>query len=93
MGTANIGGQTLNFLGQQDVAVVERNPAGQVLPVQNWGGTGGDYVYDMEYDHNGHVWVLGIFQETLTIGSYTLTSLGSNDVFILKLDAASGAVL
>ncbi|MCX7649693.1 MAG: T9SS type A sorting domain-containing protein [Flavobacteriales bacterium] len=93
VGTANIGGQTLNSLGQQDVAVVKRNPAGQVLWVQNWGGTGGDYVYDIEYDHNGHVWVLGIFQGTLTIGSYTLTSLGSNDVFIVKLDAASGAVL
>lgn len=89
----SLGGTTFSSNGLQDVAVVKRNPSGQLLWAITFGNPQADYVYDLEYDHNGHIWVLGVFQGSLSIGAFSLVSQGSNDIFIVKLDAASGAVL
>lgn len=92
VGSAVIGGSNYSSNGLQDIAVVKRNPAGQVLWVTTFGSAQGDYVYDIGFDASGYVWLTGIFAGTLTIGSYTFTSQGSNDVFVAKLNAATGAV-
>lgn len=92
VGSAVIGGSNYSSNGLQDIAVVKRNPTGQVLWVTTFGSAQGDYVYDIGFDAGGYVWLTGIFAGTLTIGSYTFTSQGSNDVFVAKLNAATGAV-
>lgn len=61
-----------------------------------WGGpigsSGGDVVYDVTLDDDGHVYVVGIFEGTADMdpgaGVYALTSAGSSDVFVSKFDTS-----
>jgi hypothetical protein len=92
VGTVSVGSFSFTSVGLQDVVVAKRNPNGQVLWAMSFGGTQADYVYDLGFDNDGYLWLTGVFAGSITIGSYTLTSQGSNDVFVVKLNAASGAV-
>jgi hypothetical protein len=56
------------------------------------GGTGGERGYSVTTDASGNVYVTGYFGGTITFGTTPLTSVGSDDIFIAKYDAA-GTVL
>ena len=47
-----------------------------------------DFGYGVSVLADGSSIVTGYFQGTATFGSTTLTSAGSNDVFVAKLDAS-----
>lgn len=52
------------------------------------GGSGDDdYVFGLEADANGDVYVTGRFDGTLELGTTTLASAGSRDIFVAKLTA------
>lgn len=92
VGTVSVGGFSFTSVGLQDVVVAKRNPNGQMLWAMSFGGTQADYVYDMGFDDDGYLWLTGVFAGTITIGNYAFTSQGSNDVFVVKLNAATGVV-
>jgi len=50
------------------------------------GGTGDDAGYGIAVDALANVYVTGYFEDTATFGSFSLTSAGSEDIFISKLD-------
>jgi len=52
------------------------------------GGISNDYGYDVSVLADGSSIVTGYFKDTATFGSTTLTSAGSDDVFVAKLDAS-----
>ena len=54
----------------------------------NAGGSNNDYCYSIGVDASGNIYVTGYFQGTATFGSNTLTSNGSSDIFIAKLDSS-----
>ncbi|HEX6789936.1 MAG TPA: FlgD immunoglobulin-like domain containing protein [Candidatus Krumholzibacteria bacterium] len=63
----------------------------RAAPVHDWskrlGGTNQNYAYDVAVDGSGNVVIAGTFAGMMTIGSTTLTSAGSYDVFLAKFDA------
>jgi hypothetical protein len=74
-----------------DAFVVKYSPTGALTWAKNFGGTASDDAYGVATDRRGNVYVVGTFYGSATFGSTTLTSSGpSHDVFVAKLDGATG---
>jgi hypothetical protein len=92
-GPVDFGGGALhNTFGDYDgdVFVAKFSPAGTHVWSMRFGGSYYDYGQGIAADAAGNVFVTGFFQNTATIGSQTLTSVGSIDMFVTKI-AANGA--
>ena len=88
-----IGPSVISSNGLQDVVVQKYASNGALLWVSHFGGAGSDYSSKIVFDGVNAVWVVGHFQQTMTVGPYTLVSSGGYDVYIVKLDASNGAIL
>ena len=88
-----IGSSVITSNGLQDVVVQKYASNGALLWVSHFGGAGSDYSSKIVFDGVNAVWVVGHFQQTMTVGAFTLVSSGGSDVFIVKLDASNGAIL
>ena len=62
-------------------------PPPPILWAKKAGGSGGDSLYSMSGDGAGNVYIAGSFAGTATFGTNSLTSNGSDDIFIAKLDS------
>ncbi|GAG02153.1 unnamed protein product, partial [marine sediment metagenome] len=51
------------------------------------GGTGGGIGFAVAADASGNIYITGNLNGTATFGLYTLTSAGSSDIFVAKLDS------
>ncbi|MCB0567342.1 MAG: SBBP repeat-containing protein, partial [Phaeodactylibacter sp.] len=91
-GTATFGSITLTSAGNEDVFVVKYHADGTVLWAQKGGGAERDRGAGITTDVAGNVYATGSIEGTATFGNTTLTSAGSNDVFVVKYDA-EGTVL
>jgi hypothetical protein len=94
--TINYGGGTLTSAGQQDIGVVKLSPAGAHLWSARFGGTGSDNGTAIAADSSGDVLVTGTFENTMKVGSTTLTGtdiVGQTSVFLTKLAGSSGSPL
>ncbi|HQF67438.1 MAG TPA: SBBP repeat-containing protein [Candidatus Cloacimonadota bacterium] len=85
-GTAIIGSHTLTASGGQDIFVAKLNPSGNWIWAARAGGSNEDNGHDIAVDGAGNAYVTGYFGGTATFGSQTLTSSGSWDAFVAKLD-------
>jgi Putative metal-binding motif/Beta-propeller repeat len=90
--TTTFGTTSLTSAGSNDAFVVKYDPSGNVLWAKKGGGVSGDFSYGIAVDSSGNSYITGIFNETATFGTTSLTSAGSNDVFVVKYDP-SGNVL
>ena len=90
-GSVTIGLTTLNSTGSSDAFVAKYDTSGTVQWALSIGGTSADYVYGIATDSGGNVYVTGYYAGSVTIGSTTLNSAGSNDAFVAKYDT-SGTV-
>ena len=73
------------------------NAAGPVLDwAKGVGGTGGDWGSNITRDSSGNTYTTGIFTGTVDFdpgaGTANLTSVGGNDIFVLKLDSSGDFV-
>jgi hypothetical protein len=87
-GSATFGNITLFSQGSDDVFVAKLNNDGEWQWAKSAGATG---FYDtigfgVATDRNGNCYITGFFEDMVTFGSIVLTSLGSEDMFIAKLD-------
>ena len=86
-----IGTQNYTPSGGIDFYIRKLNTSGQMLWGHGIGGTGTDFPYDINIDQNSNVYVCGQFSNTVDFdpgsGVFNLTSNGSTDGFLLKLDA------
>lgn len=86
--TASFGPHTLASAGNRDVFVARIDPDGDFVWAVSAGGTEQDYAYGIAIDGSGNAWLTGYFPGTACFGAHELTSAGSTDVFVAKLDPA-----
>ncbi len=86
----------LTSAGQADIFVSKLDPSGNFLWARNMGGTGLDHAYSLDLDVLGNVYTTGRFTGQADfdpgMGSAPLTSGGSTDVYISKLDASGNYI-
>ncbi len=87
-GYISIGNCALTSNGYDDVFVAKLDPVGNCIWAVSAGGTSQDQGLEIALDSNGNVCVTGIYRGTASFGSSTLTSYGSSDIFVAKLDNA-----
>ena len=88
-GTASFGNTTLTSSGQDDIFVAKLDSNGNWLWAKKAGGTNNDEGRSIAIDSSGNSYVTGYFYSvTASFGSITLTSSGSYDIFVAKLDSS-----
>lgn len=87
-GTAAFGASSLTSSGSGDIFVSRMDPAGSAIWSRRMGGGNYDGGSDITVDALGNIYVTGYFQQTADFGSTNLTSAGSGDIFVLKLNSA-----
>ena len=86
MDTVTFGSYSLTSSGSGDIFVAKIDALGNWSWATHAGGTSEDYGYGITINDSGNSYVTGLFRETATFGSYSLTSSGSNDIFVAKID-------
>ncbi len=82
----------LTSTGFDDIFVSKLDSAGNFVWARQIGGTGLDLGSGMAVDGSGNVYTTGFFESTVDFdpgaGVFNLTSAGSGDIFVSKLDSA-----
>lgn len=89
-GSSTFGTTTLTSSGDKDIFVAKIDHNGNWLWANQAGGISYDYGRGIAVDDNGNSYITGEFEESATFGTTTLTSSGSYDIFVAKLDKSSG---
>jgi len=84
--SATFGTTTLTSSGVDDIFVAKLNSSGNWLWAKKAGGTSYDEGYSITVDANGYSYITGEFDGSATFGTTTLTSSGSLDIFVAKID-------
>ncbi len=83
--------QNFTSNGSDDLFIQKFNPSGTMLWVKTFGGSELENSYDIATDSEGNVVVIGDYFNTVDFdpgaGTFNMTSLGNNDIFMLQLDA------
>jgi hypothetical protein len=86
----------LTSAGDQDIFVSKLDSGGNFVWAKGFGGTGRDDGLGITLDGAGNVYTTGSFQNTADFdpgpGTFDLTSAGSDDVFVSKLDNSGNFV-
>jgi hypothetical protein len=91
-GTATFGSTTLISSGSQEVFIVACTGGGFFSWANKYGGTGSDDIQGMAMDDSDNLYITGGFQNSMIIGSVTLTSSGANDMYISKLNSSGAGI-
>jgi len=84
--TANFGSYSLTSSEDEAIFVAKMDADGNWLWAVQAGGSIYDIGSDITTDSNGNIYVTGKFSGTTSFGSTTLTSIGTYDIFVAKLD-------
>lgn len=77
---------TLTSVGNKDLYIIKKDPNGNVIWAKRYGGTAEDVGIGITLDKTGNLIISGRFAQTMSMGTYSLSSNGGFDVFIAKLD-------
>jgi len=92
-GSVNFGGMTLTSAGSTDVVVAKFSAAGKHTWSKRFGDAAEQHVLDVAADAAGNSYLIGRFEGTMQLGPKSaLTSMGSTDVFVIKLDPSGNEV-
>jgi len=92
-GTVNMDGVNLTAQGGDDILITKYSSGGTLLWAKSFGSTGADNAKGVATDQTGNVYVTGFFNATVNFGpGNNLTSAGSDDIFVLKLDPSGNVV-
>jgi hypothetical protein len=86
----------LTAVGDSDIFVSKLDASGNLIWAKNMGGPLGEVANSIAVDHFGSVYTTGYFSGTVDFdpnaGTFNLSSTGSNDIFISKLDSLGNFV-
>jgi len=85
-GIATFGSFSLTSSGDDDIFVAKLDANGNWLWATKAGGIENDHGYSITIDDVGNCYLTGLFYGTATFGSYSLTSCGSCDIVVAKID-------
>jgi len=85
-GTGTFGDQVLTS-SLTDIFVAKMDQAGNWLWAVQGGGTGHDYCKGLTIDGLGKAYIVGEFRNTATFGSHSITSAGSTDIVVARVNA------
>jgi hypothetical protein len=91
-----VGTYTLASAGNNDAFVLKLDASGNFVWAKNLGGPGNDQANSIFVDGSGNIYTVGSFSNTADfdpgVGTSSLTSSGSTDVFVSKLDVLGNFV-
>ena len=79
-----IDGNEYTGLGGPDVLLIKLNPDMSTQWIKHYGTGLTDYVKGMDVDGNGNTLVFGKFKNEIIFDGFTLTSMGSTDMYVAK---------
>lgn len=82
----------LHAAAHSDAFVSKLDAHGNFIWAKRFGGAGSDIGYSIAVDAAGNVYITGAFEETIDLGTFSLTSAGATDAFIAKLNAQGNVV-
>ncbi len=87
---------TYTVVGNSDIFITKQDPLGNLIWAKKIGGTLLDYSYSIDLDQSGNVYICGAFAGAVDFdpgpASYSITAIGSFDIFVLKLNSAGNFV-
>lgn len=90
------GTYNLNSAGYYDIFISKLDASGNFVWAKQIGGISDDNGQSIVLDENSNVFITGYFNNTVDfdpgIGTHVLTTTGSRDMFILKLDSSGNFV-
>jgi len=89
--TATFGSYSLISSGLYDIFVAKMDTDGNWLWANSAGGNSDDVGNGITTDDAGNSYVTGLFMDTATFGSLSLTSFGGADIFVAKLNSTVSA--
>ena len=84
----NIFGKNVTSGTTRDIFVAKLNSSGVVQGVYTVGGTGADRGRKIALDSSGNIYVAGYYENTVDFGGGNITSNGSWDAYLLKLNSS-----
>ncbi|MBL7933643.1 MAG: SBBP repeat-containing protein [Bacteroidia bacterium] len=92
-GNTVFGSYNMSSNGKGDVYIVKSNAAnGNILWIRQIGSAGEDNGYGIVCDKSGNIYCTGRFSGNVSFGSHVLTSSGSFDAFVARLNPSNGLV-
>ena len=91
-GTAGFDTSSVTSVGSEDVFVAKLDPSGTWVWATSGGSASGDPGKSVSVLADGSSIVTGLLAGSATFGSTSLTGLGSNDLFVAKVDASGSWV-
>jgi hypothetical protein len=92
-GKTNLDSQQIISAGLADIFVAKYGNQGKLRWVRQFGAEGRDFAFDIvDADRQGNSFITGLFSDTVGFDKFTLTEVGSGDMFTAKLDS-SGKVI
>jgi hypothetical protein len=88
----NLGGGQLTTPFNKDAFVTTYNSAGVLLKARRIGGALDDGGSGIAYDHQGNLYVAGVFQGTIKVEGQSLTGKKPFNLFVLKFKSAIGGL-
>jgi hypothetical protein len=81
-------------IGSDDALVMKYDSNGNVVWAKAYGGYSREDARSIALDASGNIFIIGVFRDTTTIGSFTMysASAGVDDAFIAKLDPSGNVV-
>lgn len=83
---------SLTSLGGWDIFITKFNSSGNFVWAKRIGGSGKDFGLNMAIGSLGNVYITGFYSDTVDFDPgtsiYNLSSVGGNDIFVLKLDGS-----
>lgn len=75
-----------------DVFVAKLDANGNTIWAKTFGQTGENYARGIDSDSEGNIYISGVYDTQITLGSISLASNGQKDIFLAKFDTSGNAI-
>jgi peptidoglycan hydrolase-like protein with peptidoglycan-binding domain len=87
-GTVDFGSGDITAIGSTDIFILKLNSSGTFQWVRTYGPDDDGRGYDITVDSSGNIYATGRFNGTVDFGGGDVTSVGCDDIYVIKLDSS-----